>query len=118
MENIGDRERPLIKSQTQHRVYQLPKVAVDVTSPQAVGKMKRNSLMSHALSIHKGIDLSDGRGIPYTVDPETGFLEPTQTYEGSPVADANDNRKYPLLWSRRHCRIYVDPGHGLPALDN
>ena len=30
----------------------------------------------------------------------------------------NDNRKRPLIWSRRHCRIYSDPFHGSFGVNN
>ena len=109
--NIGDHDRPLQKSQTRYRVPKWPRVFVDVTSPQFLDKYERDSLESHAAAIQNGIDLSEGHGLQFEWDEQNNVAVPSDAYEGSPVANANDNRKRILLWSRRHARLYTDP-HG------
>ena len=66
----------------------------------------------NCIQIQNRIDLSEGRGLQYVWNYETESADPTDAYEGSPVARTNDSRKRPLLWSRRHCRIYSDPYGG------
>ena len=68
--------------------------------------------MAHVAAIQNGISLSDGHGLLYEWNDETGEAYATGEYEGSSVAPTNDNRKRPLVWSRRHCRMYTDPYGG------
>ena len=105
----GDYDRPIRNSQTQHRSPRSPRTFVDVTSSRFLDQYKRDSLESHAAAIQNAIDLSNGQGLMYEWDNQNQVAVPTDPYEGTPVSHPNDNRKRPLIWSRRHARSYNDP---------
>ena len=107
----GDHNKPHANSQTRHKTLRRPRVSVDVTSDKFLNDYRRDSLESHAAAIQNGIDLSEGHGLQFDWDEENNVAIPTEPYEGTRSNSNRDNRKRPLVWSRRHARLYSDP-HG------
>ena len=105
---INDYSKPLFKSQTaiQHRPDRPPRVLVDVISPQAIASMRQSSLQSEVAAIQNGISLANGNGLTHEWDESTSEVYLTEPYEGSRKARNNDDRKRPVFWTKRHCRIY------------
>ena len=108
---IDDYSKPLHKSQVdhQHRPGRPPRVAVDVTSQKSIESMRQASLMAQVAAFQNGISLSEGKGLMYEWDEGASKVYATEPYEGSLGTRTNEVSKRPLLWSRRHCRIYNDP---------
>ena len=110
-------EGPRVASQTQRGANRPAVRPVDVSSTQAKGVMQQKSILAHAAAIQNGVWLASGEGLSFDYDERNDRLLEIDRYEGSPmptdpVARANDNRRRPLVWSRRHCRIYADPHYG------
>ena len=65
------------------------------------------SQLATIAAIQRAVDLAEGNSMTY--DPETWEAE--DVYEGTVKKPwlTNDNRRTPILWSKRHCRMYVDP---------
>ena len=112
--SMDDYSRPLYKSQTeqQHRLDRPPRVPVDVASSKNKESMRQASLMAQVAAFQNGISLSEGKGLMYEWDEGASKVYATEPYEGSLGTRTNEVSKRPLLWSRRHCRIYNDPYGG------
>ena len=72
-------------------------------------------------AIQRAVDLAEGNSMTY--DDLTWEAE--DAYKGSvkKQGSTNDNRLTPILWSKRHCRKYVDPWkdgapHGRSAIES
>ena len=86
-------------------VYGKPRVA-NVTSNEYHIKC----LLALVAARQRAIDVSNGVGLRYVLSPDEGIWESAEVdddYEGSPIVE-NDNRCRPLVWTKRHCRLYND----------
>ena len=63
-------------------------------------------------AIQRAVDLAEGQGITHVLDDTTGIWAEDEMYAGSVKHQPNDNRRTPVLWTKRHCRRYTDPYRG------
>ena len=75
------------------------------------GKRKLICALAEVAARERAIMLADGRGLKYVLN-DLEQWEETEAYDGTPAHHANDDRRRPVFWTKRHCRIYDDPYGG------